>query len=283
MAVHSSFSMFNGRSGSIVCLHELETGNKVHEEELLNAERVVFAPTGKHPYLAFRSIDGNAFVTDYDLANPKRWKDLRRFESRPYSVASLDLSRDGRYLLRGTWHDGNIEVAVWDTSDVKPFARIDGVAVGCLTPDGKRVFVAKGNDLILHDIADGKPKAVQTYNGHTSSITCVSCSRDGKLVAAGTTESSNAVRAWNIESGKALDHFARHTGNVTCVCFSPDGKRILSAGGGVLRISDVQTGDVVYETTAQSSAIMCAVFTPGGRHAVFGLNDGTIKMWRLPD
>ncbi|HZZ80299.1 MAG TPA: serine/threonine-protein kinase [Gemmataceae bacterium] len=286
MAVQSSFSIHNFRSGSVVSLWDLNNGKKVHEEPLVDAELVAFASIGKHPYIAFRAAHAKPFVMQYDLSNPKRWKDLRRFESpRSYTAASLHLSRDGSFLLRGTSHDGaGTGISVWDTSDGKPVCVIDDLALGCLSPDGKRIFAAKGNDLIVHDIVDRKAVPAQTYKGHTSPITCVTCSADGRLVAAGTGEPANAVRVWEVESAKTFDHFARHGGSVSSVRFSPDGARLLSAGAdGILRIAHVKTGNAIYETPAQGSAISSAVFSPGGGQAIFGLFDRTIKVWRLPN
>jgi WD40 repeat protein len=48
-----------------------------------------------------------------------------------------------------------------------------------------------------------------------------------------------------------------------------------------MRVSDVKTGDVICETPPQGAAITCAVFSPGSRRAIFGLSDGTIKVWQL--
>ena len=51
---------------------------------------------------------------------------------------------------------------------------------------------------------------------------------------------------------------------------------------GILRISDVKTGREIYKTPAHARPITCAVFSPGGRRAIFGRNDGTVTVWQLP-
>jgi WD40 repeat protein len=169
-----------------------------------------------------------------------------------------------------------------NTSDAKRIASVDNMWISSIAPDGKRYFAGKGDDLILHEIRDdGKVEAIKTFKGHTSTITRIACSPDGRLVAAGAGGPTHSVRLWDVESAKVLD-IARHSGGVTSVSFSPDGKRLLTSGGeGTLRLSDVKTGDVIYEVKEQG-VINCAVFSPGGRMAVFGQSDGKIKVWQLP-
>lgn len=283
IAVFSSFSIHNHRSASIVGLWEMDSGKKVHEEELLDAELAAFAPDGKHVYIGFRSND-NATILLYDLQKPDRWKDVRPLHcKRGYAISALGLSADAKRLTMGTFHDGVMSVNVWDTRDAKLIATLMGTNVACLTTDGQRLFVGKGNNVVLHDIQEGKLTPSETFAGHTSPIYRIARSPNGKLVAAAASAPSNSVRVWDIESRKVLDHFKRHPNGVASIQFSTDGLRLMSAGGeGVLRISDVQTGDVVHETPPQGTSISCAVLSPGGRRAVFALSDGTLKLWQLP-
>jgi WD40 repeat protein len=280
VGVYSQFSMFNGKSGSRVGLWQLKDGEKIHEENLDDAETVSFG-NSKLPFIGFRG--GFCYVVQYDLSNPKRWKDKRRFEcSRGGYVTTPSISRDGKTLLIGTLHDGPMAIHFWNTSDAKRIASVDNMWISSIAPDGKRYFAGKGDDLILHEIRDdGKVEAIKTFKGHTSTITRIACSPDGRLVAAGAGGPTHSVRLWDVESAKVLD-IARHSGGVTSVSFSPDGKRLLTSGGeGTLRLSDVKTGDVIYEVKEQG-VINCAVFSPGGRMAVFGQSDGKIKVWQLP-
>jgi serine/threonine protein kinase/WD40 repeat protein len=281
------FSPFNFNGDGFVGLWELDTGKLLHNEPLRNADQATFAPRGKTVYVGVRARANESpmVVQQFDLRNTTRWKDQLRFACKTTegSFQCLDLSRDGGTLLFGNHHDAFTAITICSTPDAKRIAALDGACHGCLTPDGKRFFAAKGSEVELHEIRDGKLELLNTYKGHTASIYRVACSRDGKRVAACTGGPVNAVRVWEVATGKVLDHFARHTGGVMCVRFSPDGRRLLTASAdGVLRLSDVATGDVVHETPPQGGTITSAVFTPVGRRAVFGLSDGTIKLWQLP-
>ncbi len=281
------FSPFNRNGDGFLGLWELDTGKLLRNEPLGNADQATFGPRGKIVYVGVRARANESpmVVQQFDLRNTKNWKDQLRYACKTTegSFQCLDLSRDGGTLLFGNHHDAFAAITVCNTQDAKRIAVLDGACHGCLTPDGKRFFAAKASELALHEIRDGKLELLKTYQGHTASIYRVACSRDGKLVAACTGGPVNAVRVWEVATGKVLDHFARHTNGVMCVRFSPDGRRLLTASAdGVLRLSDVATGDVVHETPPQGGTITSAVFTPGGRRAVFGLSDGTIKVWQLP-
>ena len=142
------------------------------------------------------------------------------------------------------------------------------------------VFDKQGNMLVTLNLAwvgygEGK---MAKWRGWLLKI-----SPDGKIVASGTTAPASVVRTWDVANGTMLQLFSAHgSGDVTSVRFSPDGQRLLTAGtDGILRISDVKAGDEIYKTPTQA-AITAAVFTPRGRRAVFGMSDGTIKIWQLP-
>ncbi len=273
---------------STLTLWNARTGKKQEPEmPLRHAKRVAFAPTGKTAFVAVNNQP--PFVLQYDLSRPGFWKDVRRFESKfSETPTSLEVSRDGSRLLLGASREYGNRVTVWNISDGKYLTDLGDAkpGLGCFAPDSKRIFTQGGDknlDVLLHDIEGEKPKVLQTYKGHISGMTCIACSPDGKILAAGTYRPTNAVRTWEVSTGKPLETFMSHGDSVFSVAFSPDGSRLLTAGyDGVVRISDAKTAQRIYETPPQGAGITSTVFTPGGRRAVFGLSDGTIKVWQLP-
>ena len=84
------------------------------------------------------------------------------------------------------------------------------------------------------------------------------------------------VHAVTIDEPDSID------AGVTSVCISPDG-RLVAAGSldTVVRIWDVQTGQLIERLRGHLDSVYSVAFTPDGRGLVSGSLDKTLKYWDL--
>src|SRR5205085_1673029 len=119
---------------------------------------------------------------------------------------------------------------LWDVATGKErsrFAVPGNLFAVALSPDGATLASAgstgKSGQLKLWDLATGKERA--TFRGHTSSVSSVAFSPDGRTLVSGSYD--HTVKVWEVSSGQLRSTRANNH-MVRAVAFAPDGKLIAS-------------------------------------------------------
>jgi hypothetical protein len=126
----------------------------------------------------------------------------------------------------------------------------------------------------LWDVSNAAAGAreLRTLSGHTSSVTVIAFSSDGRTIATGSFDST--VKLWEAATGRELKTLAGHTLTINALGFSPDGKFIVSGSeDGGSKLWDSQTGELLATLVATNKGADWLVITPDG------LFDGTPAAW----
>ena len=215
-------------------------------------------------------------------------KETRRVGSHNDWIRGLVLTKDGKQAVSGSGGPRNDRaIQVWDISSGKELAQIGShvanVVSLALTPDGRSILAGyDGGALILLDLRTGKEE--RRFIGHTGHIVKTIIASVGQFAV--TCSTDHTVRIWNIASGKELFRFADHTDEVFALALSPNDERILSAGknnDNAVRLWDVTSHRLLHTFTGHTGSVNDVAFSPDGRLAASASDDGSVRVWGLPN
>jgi len=121
----------------------------------------------------------------------------------------------------------------------------------------------------------------RTLVGHTEVVNAVTLSSDGKLAA--TASADQTVRLYDLAAGNQLRQLVTQSGVMTALDFSPDNTTVAAASA---------TGSIIFRKTADAAdqlsvaghdgPINAINFRADGQHITSAGQDGTIRVWSLP-
>jgi len=187
------------------------------------------------------------------------------------TVTSVAFSPDGRTLATGGVETkSNFDMAAMMSGTMNQGKKSKKQP----TPDPqdflKTIKVETTGQVRLWDVASGSPAG--ELKGHGKGVTEVAFSRDGQLVASGSTD--NTIRIWDLATRRELRTLTGHTSNIESLDFSPDSRLLASASddGGTF-LWDTNTGEHLLTLISLDDGGEWMVVTPQG------LFDGTPVSW----
>jgi WD40 repeat protein/serine/threonine protein kinase len=113
-------------------------------------------------------------------------------------------------------------------------------------------------------------------------ITTIAVSRDGRLLAAGTTEGlKGTIKIWNLATGgEWCPPYVESDGFVRGLAFSPDGRFLAFGNSRTAKVWDLVTGKP-RELPGHTGLVRALAFSPDGRLLASACQDDRVRVWEV--
>ena len=274
-----------GSYDGTIRIWDTQTGDEALRLESFSgaAWEVAFSPDGK--LLAGGCEDG---IRIWDAATGR---ELFLREGHTGSVGPVAFSPDGSHLATGG--DDHV-IRLWDVTTGDEIFVLRGhshwISSLAFSPDGKRLasgstdwtvkiwdVMRRSNTVLIlegHEVVDPTPK------GRTRWVNWLVFSPDGKHLA--STGSDNAVRIWDVATGKQVGTLLGHTETPVSVAYSPDGSFLASGSADkTIRLWDPGSGHEIRTLLGHTDRVTCVTFSPDSRRIASSSanRDRTIRIW----
>ena len=274
-----------GSRDRTVRVWDFRTGEEVRKFEGHEMGVWGIALTTDQHRLASCGPDSTVRLWDFDTG-----KELRTFRGHTSWVGSVLITKGGSALISSSAHSDDPSTRLWESNSGGELQKIALSGPLALSPDGELILIGGYQYLAIWNrtlrVVVGGFGAQQGY------VSSVGFSPDGRyVVSSGGEDSDYSIRLWDASTRQLIRRFVGHQKPVNSVAFSPDGKRILSCGGGniepsadmTLRVWDIESGNEVCRFVGHRLPVKSVTFSPDGKLALSGSEDGTARIWRLPE
>lgn len=196
-------------------------------------------------------------------------------------IESLEFSPDGK-TLAGAGND----IIFWNAANgqqLKKLPPINDHSKIAFSRDGRSLGVGGGNtrefSVRIIDTATGEE--LRKMMGHTSPVTSVSFSADGRLLANGRRTNiarKDTVKLWDVANGQMLRTLSGSTLRMNDLAFSGDGRVLAGSGGVYITLWEAATGRVLQKFSENPRNIDALAFSGDGRLLASADRSGAVRI-----
>jgi WD40 repeat protein len=184
---------------------------------------------------------------------------------------------------------GYHEITIWNPADGKLLRRIKNVAQRThsldYSPDGSLLAAAGGSpgqlgEVVLFNPANGD--LVRALGTMADMALTTDFSPDGSRLAVGGAD--NAIRIYDVASGKEQVVIQQHADWVMAVAWSRDGAHLASASRDrTARVYEAKTGSLETSYTGHQGPVYAVAFSDDGQRVYSAGRDKKIHVWEAQD
>lgn len=281
---------------SVFAAEKPETFVQLGHSEVINS--IALSPDGK--YLLSGSNDKTLKLWEVSTG-----REIRTLIGHTQEVMSVAFSPDGKHAVSSDDHstsmDNENNILLWNIEKgvvVKkiPIRRKEGkewergyTPSVVFSPDGRHiaagVSISNENFIIIYDLETGR--SVKEFSGGPEHFpTYIAFSPDGNYLVSGSgglfadISKDNAVRLWDVKTGKEIKRFIGHTKGIMSVAFSPDGGYLASGSRDeTVILWNIKSGkkERIFNNHGPYASI---AFSPDGKYLVSAAFSD-IKLWNV--
>ena len=200
----------------------------------------------------------------------------------PIPVLALAFNPAGTELASSGYH----EVLIWDVADLRLIRRIRSLPqrIQALeySPDGKLLAIASGTPGRIGQAYLLEGENLRPMHTAADVVLAVAFSPDGATLATGSAD--NAIRLFEVASGKLQFKTEQHADWVMGLAFHPTTNLVVSASRDkTARVINTATGELEATYQGHTEGVYAAVFSEDGKHAYSAGRDKKIHVWDIKE
>ncbi|KQK14814.2 hypothetical protein BRADI_1g18750v3 [Brachypodium distachyon] len=210
--------------------------------------------------------------------------DVQELTGHEDTVCTVAFSSDGKLVACGSM-DGQINV--WNTATQTLQGTLEGSSGSGFEwlkwhPRGHLIIAGSEDCNVWMWNADHNA-FLNTFAGHSSTVTCGDFTPDGKVICSGSDDAS--LRIWDPKSAQSR-HVVRghgyHTQGLTCLAITSDSQSIVSGSmDSSVHIVNINTGQVVGSLVGHTNSVECIGISSRYNWVATGSIDKTLIIWDL--